>query len=246
LTIDRNHERIANEAKALEIILQKTNILVPHLLSHGSLPDGRQYLITECIDGVLLSTLACRGCSLPKEKKHTNSTPCQTCSDTAYSNAADFISLTVLPQLANLTSRFRGIDGFVMPPRWLSPDLQPPWIGKRSWSTLPLQQPDYVFQHGDLAAHNIIMDPITLQVRALIDWEYAGFYPAGMENWTGTLSRDVFSARNDDTAQLIKRFLAAEYADSYNKWGDKAQLLKLIEVGKLPSPDQLRQGNIDE
>jgi hypothetical protein len=45
--MDRNHERIANEAKALEIILQKTNIPVSRLLSHGSLLDGRQYLITE-------------------------------------------------------------------------------------------------------------------------------------------------------------------------------------------------------
>jgi hypothetical protein len=54
-------------------------------------------------------------------------------------------------------------------PRWLSPDQQPPWIGKQAWSTLPLPQPEYVFQHGDLAAHTIILDPITLQVRALID-----------------------------------------------------------------------------
>lgn len=179
-------------------------------------------------------------------KKHTDKTPCQTCSDTAYSNADDFISRTVMPQLKNLTSHCRGMDGFVMPPRWLSPDLQPPWTGKRSWSTLPLQRPEYVLQHGDLAAHNIIIDPITLQVKALIDWEYAGFYPAGMENWTGTLSRDVFSARDDDRAQLIQRFLAVEYADCYDQWGDKAQLRELVKVGKLPHPDQTRQGNRDD
>jgi hypothetical protein len=225
LTMDRNHERIGNEVKALKIIGEKTNIPVPRLLGYGSLLDGRQYLITEYIDGVLLSTLARRGCSLPGEEMHTKSTPCPTCSDTAYSNATDFISRTVLPQLANLTSCLRGIDGFVMPPRWLSPNLQPRWIGKRPWSTFPLQQPEYVFQHGDLAAHNIIMDPITLQVRALIDWEYAGFYPAGMENWTGTLSRDVYNARDDDAAQLIQRFLAAEYADSYHQWATKHSYL---------------------
>ncbi|KAH7381196.1 hypothetical protein DE146DRAFT_793189 [Phaeosphaeria sp. MPI-PUGE-AT-0046c] len=242
-----NHERIANEAEALEIVLQKTDIPVPRLLSHGSLPDGRQYLITEYIDGVILSALAHRGCSLlEEEKKHTKSTPCQTCSDIAYSNATDFISRTVLPQLAKLTSRYRGINGFVMPPRWLCPDLQPPWKGKQSWSTLPLEQSDYVFQHGDLAAHNIILDSITLEVRALLDWEYAGFFPAGMENWTGMLSRDVFSPRDENIAQLIKQFLAAEYSDAYNKWGDKAQLLKLIEEGKLPRPDQSRPGNSDE
>jgi hypothetical protein len=67
-----------------------------------------------------------------------------------------------------------------------------------------------------------------------------------MENWTGTLGRDVFSVRNDSTAQLIERFLAAEYVASYNEWGDKAQLLRLIEEGKLPSPDELTPGNIDD
>lgn len=246
LTTNRNHERITNEAKALQLVLQETDIPVPRLLDHGSHPDGRRYLITEYIDGPLLDAFPRRSCSMPERKKHTDATPCQTCSDTAYSNAVDFISRTVLPQLANLTSHSRGIDGFVMPPSWLTPDAQPPWKGMQSWSTLPLERPDYVFQHGDLAAHNIIMDPNTLQVKALLDWEYAGFYPAGMENWTGTLNRDVYSARGNDVAQLIQRFLAVEYAECYNKWSDKAQLQELIKLGELPHPEQKTQGSTGE
>lgn len=39
----------------------------------------------------------------------------------------------------------------------------------------------------DIAAHNIIMDPQTLQVKALIDWGYTGYFPPGMERWPRTL-----------------------------------------------------------
>ncbi len=38
-----------------------------------------------------------------------------------------------------------------------------------------------MFCHGDLSAHNVIVDPETLKVKAIIDWEYAGFYPKEFE-----------------------------------------------------------------
>lgn len=38
-------------------------------------------------------------------------------------------------------------------------------------------QPDLVFSHNDLSAPNVIVDPDTLKINAIIDWEYAGFYP---------------------------------------------------------------------
>ncbi|OAA64973.1 Aminoglycoside phosphotransferase [Cordyceps fumosorosea ARSEF 2679] len=40
---------------------------------------------------------------------------------------------------------------------------------------------DLVFCHGDLSAHNVIVDPETLKVKAIIDWEHAGFYPKEFE-----------------------------------------------------------------
>ena len=76
-----------------------------------------------------------------------------------------------MPQLTALNSHTRGIDGFVMPPSWLSPDTQPPWVGKERWETLPLELPEYVFQHGDIALHNIIMNPQMLEVKALVNFE---------------------------------------------------------------------------
>lgn len=85
------------------------------------------------------------------------------------------------PQLSNLTSQQRGIDGFVMPPSWLSPDIQPPWKGKKYWKILPLEKPKYILQHGDIPAHNLMMDPQTLQPKVLLDWEYTGYFPPGIE-----------------------------------------------------------------
>ncbi|KAK8002241.1 hypothetical protein PG989_001960 [Apiospora arundinis] len=148
-----NHERITNEAEALKLISQKTTIPVPKLLEHGIHPDGRHYLVTELIDGVPLSRFRDRSCSMPEAQRHTDSTSCKTCLDQAYSNALNFIQNTVLPQLAELKSKERGILGFVMPPSWLSPDVDPPWKGNIKYlETLPLAAPRYEFQHGDLWA----------------------------------------------------------------------------------------------
>lgn len=230
----------------MELVSRKTDIPVPQLLGHGTYSDGRRYLKTKFIGGPRLDTFPSRSCSKPEGQKHTNDTPCKDCSDQAYRNALKFISGTVLPQLTAMTSRSRGIDEFVMPPSWLSPDIQPPWIGKESWKTLPLETPEYVFQHGDIAAQNIIMDPQTLEVKALIDFEYAGFYPPGMENWPGTLCADAYNKRSDSIAHLIKQFLAVEYIECYEKWSDKEELHKLIELRKLPSPDHMRQDSTED
>ena len=42
-------------------------------------------------------------------------------------------------------------------------------------------QSDLVFSHNDLSAANVIVDPDTLKINAIIDWEYAGFYPLGFD-----------------------------------------------------------------
>jgi hypothetical protein len=40
----------------------------------------------------------------------------------------------------------------------------------------------YVLCHGDLAWHNLLIDPDTYEIKAVVDWEYAGFYPAEVES----------------------------------------------------------------
>ncbi|MBE3042105.1 phosphotransferase [Candidatus Bathyarchaeota archaeon] len=44
------------------------------------------------------------------------------------------------------------------------------------------EQRDLVFCYNDFSAPNVIVDPETLKIAAIIDWEYAGFYPAGFES----------------------------------------------------------------
>ncbi|KAJ8610500.1 hypothetical protein MRB53_038492 [Persea americana] len=40
---------------------------------------------------------------------------------------------------------------------------------------------DLVFCHNDLSTHNIIVDPDTLAITAIVDWEYGGFYTREFE-----------------------------------------------------------------
>ncbi|KAI0103251.1 kinase-like domain-containing protein [Nemania sp. FL0031] len=224
-----NHERITNEAKALVLVHNKTTIPVPRLLEHGQLPDGRRYLVTEFIDGLTLKGMHSQGCLKGAGQKHTEDTPCKKCLDQAHSNALDFIANIVLPQLAKLKSQQRGIDGFVMPPSWLAPDAQPPWKGKRSWQTIPLEK----------RTQNIILDRQDLQVKALIDWEHAGYFPPGMERWPGTLDMLAYRKRADNLPEAITKFLLDDYLECYAGWGDKDELQTLINAGELPDPSRL-------
>lgn len=62
----------------------------------------------------------------------------------------------------------------------------PPWRVlkhpvRAKWSMKTRKEKDLVFCHNDLGTHNVIVDPETLKVKAIIDWEYAGFYPAEFE-----------------------------------------------------------------
>ncbi|KAM3436569.1 hypothetical protein NHJ13734_005033 [Beauveria thailandica] len=237
-----NHERITNEAKALEFVAKKTTIPVPRLIEHGIHPDGRRYLITERLDGIMLHNIQEQGCLRPKAQQHTEEEVCKTCVDQAYSNALAFITDVFLPQLSELTSKERGLDGFVMPPRWLSVDTQPPWKrNKAAFRTLPRKTAEYIFQHGDLAAHNIMMHRETLQVQAVLDWEYAGFYPAGMNRWSGTLDMEAYRQLGLDSGPAIAEFLAEEYLECYETWPDKKQLESLVRNGEIPDPVELKK-----
>ncbi len=52
---------------------------------------------------------------------------------------------------------------------------------RQQWKMKPSESEELVFCHNDLSTNNVIVDPVTLKVNAIIDWEYAGFYPAQFE-----------------------------------------------------------------
>ncbi|EEQ35074.1 conserved hypothetical protein [Microsporum canis CBS 113480] len=82
-----------------------------------------------------------------------------------------------LESMKKLKSRFwGGPSGVVVPPyRVMVRSARPQWEMK------PLESEALVFCHNDLSTNNVIVDPETLKVRAIIDWEYAGFYPEEFE-----------------------------------------------------------------
>lgn len=44
-----------------------------------------------------------------------------------------------------------------------------------------IDKEDYVFCHDDLSHYNIVVDPQTLKIKAIIDWEFGGFWPEWFE-----------------------------------------------------------------
>jgi thiamine kinase-like enzyme len=59
----------------------------------------------------------------------------------------------------------------------------PQRVGQRLWKVNSCWKPktttskgDYVFCHNDLGQHNIIVDPKTLKINAIIDWEFGGLH----------------------------------------------------------------------
>ena len=52
---------------------------------------------------------------------------------------------------------------------------------RAQWTMKQRQSKDLVFCHNDLSTHNVIVDPETLKIKAIIDWEYAGFFPQEFE-----------------------------------------------------------------
>lgn len=91
-------------------------------------------------------------------------------------NVESFVQNTVLPQLRNLKSYSTGLDGYVMPPRWvIDSDNRLEWPVKTSLTA------EFVFVLHDLVDHNILIDTRTFQVRALVDLEESGFFPPEMQ-----------------------------------------------------------------
>ena len=45
------------------------------------------------------------------------------------------------------------------------------------WTQLLAPKEEFVFCHGDLSQNNILVDPTTLKIVAIIDWEFGGYYP---------------------------------------------------------------------
>jgi aminoglycoside phosphotransferase (APT) family kinase protein len=76
------------------------------------------------------------------------------------------------------------------------------------WRLQASDHDEYVFCHNDLSQQNVIVDPDTLKSKAIIDWEYAGFYPAHFEMPFYTRFGPSIAIKDeaDDSAKLLAFF----------------------------------------
>jgi aminoglycoside phosphotransferase len=158
-------------------VASHTTIPVPKVISFGEYENGLAYLEVERLSGIVLEKIKSR-CRMEEGERHVREGLCRECGVIAEENAKQFINETVLPQLAKLRSQTMGLNGFVLPPPWiLEHDDRLHWEPKTATSA------SYTFCHGDLAAHNIMIEPRSLRVVGLFDWEYAGYFPPEFQVW---------------------------------------------------------------
>lgn len=154
-----NFERIMNEAACLQFVAENTNIPIPKLIACFE-DDGAAYLVTEYVEGVGMTELT--------EKEQ------------------DVVVAELEQHLATLHALTSdtwggpnpgpGPGGVVLPPHRVMRHSD-----RRPYRLRPRETADLVFCHNDLSAPNVIVDPSTLKINAIIDWEYAGFYPPEFE-----------------------------------------------------------------
>ena len=147
-------ERLRNEAAALKYIKSNTNIPVPTLRCAFE-DNGRFYVTTDVVSGVAMAKLS-------TEQK-----------------------LIVMKEIKVHLQTMQGIKSSIMG-GLLGDGGLPYRLSKAIPHAKPItfkqaETPEFVFCHNDLSQHNILVDEDTLMVTAIIDWEYAGFYPKEFE-----------------------------------------------------------------
>jgi aminoglycoside phosphotransferase (APT) family kinase protein len=146
----RNRERLENEVACLKYIREKTDIPVPEVLDAYE-ENGSFFVWTARVEGVLLQELEKedRLKVLPEIRRH----------------------ITTLQTLRS--NKTGGPSGILCPPYMIANHCD----RNTTWQQISAEDFIYVFIHGDLSGSNIIVDPVTYKVVAILDWEYAGYYP---------------------------------------------------------------------
>ncbi|KAL8690614.1 MAG: hypothetical protein Q9218_003979 [Villophora microphyllina] len=157
-----SRQRIENERNATMFISKNTSIPVPRLLEWTD-EDGVGCLTFEALKGETLRTLYWD--LSPEDQQRVGD------------NLNAFLNNVLLPELRQLRSKTMGqLGGVVFPTvRVTYYDKRPEWQPRTSSTDR------YVYCHNDLDLHNFMIDKETLEVEAVIDWEYSGFFPPEFE-----------------------------------------------------------------
>lgn len=173
LSIPRfGNERLLNEGATLRFIAENTNIPVPKL--YGCFEDDNAvYLVTELIEGVEMAALE------PAQRKTVE------LELEGYVDVLRGLKSSVWGGPSGIVSTHTSRFSFLS--LTFSVQVIPPYrimakSHRQTWKMKPMESSDLVFCHNDFSAHNVIVDPVSLKVKAVIDWEYAGFYPREFES----------------------------------------------------------------
>jgi serine/threonine protein kinase len=168
-------ETLMNEAESLRYIRRHTDIPVPTVYCDFE-DDEAYYLITEYVEGVGMSDLTEDQRAIVRQELESH-----------------------LATLKTLQSkRMGGPSGIIVPPHRVLRRTE-----VDSWSLRASDHKEFVFCHNDLSQQNIIVDPATLKINAIVDWEYAGFYPACFE-WPFYTRLGPSSAINDEVDDSLE------------------------------------------
>lgn len=179
--------RLINEAESLLYIRKHTDIPVPTVYCHFE-DDGAYYLITEYIEGESMSDIdESKKAVVRKELEQ---------------HLATFQTLK--------SNKMGGPGGIAIPPYRVQIRTE-----QDDWRLRPSESEEYVFCHNDLSQQNVVVDPETLKINAIIDWEYAGFFRPHFEfpfyNRLGPSA-----AINDelaDSSELLQYLQSREYTN---------------------------------
>ncbi|KAJ0159804.1 hypothetical protein CTA2_9087 [Colletotrichum tanaceti] len=150
-------QRWTTDAAILTYLQRETDIPLPRL-QYTFEDDGAFYFSTELVPGVSMSRLA-------EEQKQV-------------------VTKELLKHIAKLKSLRSDTPGVPGQPLLCAPNRVHSrfWKHHSCWRPRPgMEKGNYVFCHNDLGQHNVIVDPQTLKINAIIDWEYGGFWPEWFE-----------------------------------------------------------------
>ena len=146
-------ERLLNEAAAMRFVKEHTRVPIP-VLHCAFTDDDAVYLVMESVAGVSMADLT-------EDEKHVVKQELAEHLDSLHSLRS---------------STLGGISGLMIPPyRVVSKTF------RDDWDLRPSETEEYVFCHNDLSQQNVIVDPKSLKINAIIDWEYSGFFPKQFE-----------------------------------------------------------------
>ncbi|KAI9664027.1 MAG: hypothetical protein M1821_007518 [Bathelium mastoideum] len=171
-------ERILNEAASLKYIKENSDIPLPSLYACFE-DDNSAYLITSYIDGVGMDSLT----------------------DDQKAIVTQELKEHIKTMHSLRSSKLGGVSGHTILPYRL---LRKTPID--DWDLQMASNKEYVFCHNDLSQNNIIVDPDTLEIRAIVDWEYSGFFPEEFDApYYKRLGPSVaINGEDDDTDQLMQ------------------------------------------